>query len=937
MRNLLVTFFTLLTVFTYAQSKGTISGTVQDKDMDLEPLPLVSIYVEGNPQLGTSTDFDGIYQLQLNPGSYTLVYDFVGYKTVKKPIVVKAGVTQKIVIVMESQADALDTVMISVVTNKESEEALLAVQKEQVEIVESIGAEQLSKAAVSNAAGATTKITGVNKNESSGDIFIRGLGDRYLLTTMNGLPIPSDDIEKKNIDLSLFPTGVIQSVGISKTYSTSSYADQTSGHVDILTKVYSKSASRLKIGLSGGANTNTIGNFGDFRSTANFDDVSVLGFYNSDTSIENSVLEKGWNPTTQSLPLNFSVSASGGHKYDLGDSDLEVVLNGSHSRSFNYKEGSQRNYKSNVLNEGFDDDVEQFEATISTNFLADVNYVANNKLNFRITSWYLNKVKDVLYERGRNLNGFKFDQVPSEFGVFQRDQNIKQTNIIVNQFSGAYKTEKNDLSWGAGYNIVNANEPHRIRNNVNIGLSEYPEGEEPDATINEGQILYPAEDLTQRKSTQEITDNEINAFVKDKFTIFENDDESSLKASVGVDYRNRTRDFSSQVIGIRRLRLVELSSVDNFQETFTQENFDNAVFRLNEALPDTYEALLDIKAGYFTLDYKLKGFSVNAGLRYEYDLIDLDYDVNNAPGGRLGNVEKDYSNILPHINVKYELNDKNSLRLALSKTITLPEFKELAPFEYVSPTGRVTQGNIDLEPSENYNVDVKWEYFVTKKNLISLTSFYKRIKNPINYSILRSAAGNFTYSNTGKLANVIGAEFETRYDIFDNETLGKLNTNVNLTYMYHNQDLYEEFTYKDVTESKLAGAPDYIVNSTISYSDNKENEFMATLSGNYTSDKVYALGSPADQASRATLYNDEIIEKGFVTLDFVMSKKLNEHLTVKGTFKNLLNPKIEQTQVIGNLKTDTTTSEQYIESEATEVVSSYKNGLNLILGVSYTF
>lgn len=951
MRNLLIKLlFILVTTVSFAQSKGTVSGAVQDKDMGLEPVAFASVYVKEKPSIGTTTDFDGNYKLQIPTGNYTLVFEFVGYKKVQKPVVIKAGASQKINVVMESQADALEAVVLTAVTNKESETALLEVQKEKVEIIESIGAQQLSKAAVSNAAAATTKITGVNKNESSGDIYIRGLGDRYLFTTMNGLPIPSDDIEKKNIDLNLFPTSVIQSVGISKTYSTSSYADQTSGHVDIATKVYSKSSSRLKIGLSGGINSNVAGQFGDFYATANKDDISALGFYNSNTSIENSITESGWNRTSQNLPLNFGISASGGFDLELGDTDLEVVLVGSHGRSFKYREETQKNFKSNILNEGFVDDIERFESTITTNLLADVNLVVNNELNFRISSWYLNKVKDVLYERGRKLNtfidkgpgiirtAFVFDQEPVEDGFFQRDQNLKQTNIFVNQFSGAFKTEKNDLKWAVGYNVVNANEPHRIRNNVNIGLDEYALGEEPNTPIAPGQIVYPFEDLRQRKSTQEITDNEVNAYLKDKFFVIDEDDKS-LNVEGGLDYRRRTRDFSSQVIGIRRLRdnggLVGLSSIDNMGETFTQANLDNGLFRINEALPDTYEALLDIKAVYVGSTYKFGATTLNAGLRFESDLIDLDYDVANAPGGRLGNVEKEYNNVFPHLNLKHELNEKHSLRLALSKTITLPEFKEIAPFEYVSPTGRVTQGNADLEPSENYNADIKWEYFMTKSNLISLASFYKRIKNPINYSILRSAGGNFTYNNTGEAAQVIGAEFETRYDIFDSESLGNLNANLNVTYMYHNQDLKEEFTYKDVTESKLQGAPDYIINSQVSYSDNKENEFVATLSGNYTSDKIYSLGTPSDQNFRATQYNDEIIEKGFITLDFAVSKKINENLSIKGSVKNLLNPSVDQTQKVGVV--ETVGGNEVVVSENNELVQSYKNGVNVSLGISYKF
>jgi outer membrane receptor protein involved in Fe transport len=92
--------------------------------------------------------------------------------------------------------------------------------------------------------------------------------------------------------------------------------------------------------------------------------------------------------------------------------------------------------------------------------------------------------------------------------------------------------------------------------------------------------------------------------------------------------------------------------------------------------------------------------------------------------------------------------------LAASRTITLPEFKEMSPFEYVYPTGRVVKGNPDLLPSTDYNIDLKWEVFPTVKELISVTAFYKMIEDPINLALTRGSSGYFYYANTGERANV---------------------------------------------------------------------------------------------------------------------------------------------------------------------------------------
>ncbi len=109
---------------------------------------------------------------------------------------------------------------------------------------------------------------------------------------------------------------------------------------------------------------------------------------------------------------------------------------------------------------------------------------------------------------------------------------------------------------------------------------------------------------------------------------------------------------------------------------------------------------------------------------HSQDQIEVLWDVANYVG-RVGLIKKDYNEIFPSANIKYELNEKNFLRFATSLTQTLPEFKELAPFEYVSPTGRVTRGDPDLEKSDVFNIDLKWEFFPNKSELISDDSYNK--------------------------------------------------------------------------------------------------------------------------------------------------------------------------------------------------------------------
>ena len=912
MKKFTVLFILFITAFSYAQT-GSIVGKLTDKEYNNEPLAFANVLLKGTT-IGTTSDFDGLYELNnLESGTYTIVVSFVGYETQEIMVTVVTDKVTEVNVPMGASAASLDEVVITTTTKRESETALLIEQKKAVVIKESIGAERLSKIGVSDAATATTKIAGVTKSEGSGDIYIRGLGDRYLSTTMNGLPIPSDDVNNKNINLSLFSTNMIENVGISKTYTTSSYADQTSGNVDITSKGYSKKGA--SISLNSGYNTNVLGLDGDFKSTVASED-ATFGFHKKQYALVDLITRQSWDPLKQKNTGDYGISLSGAHKFDLFGKELKVFVAGSHSNSYQYQEGIFRSYRSNILDNEFTD-TESFTTKTNTTGYVNLGLKLSDNHRIKISSLSVNTSNDNVYEQGRNAEGYVFDQDPQEDGAFVRDQNFKQTILLVNQIEGVHDIkENNKLTWAAGYNYVLAQEPNRIRNEANI--------------LDANTVQYAhVGDFQQRKSSQKIEDIEYNAYINDaiSFGTLDEDENYPFKLNFGANFRQKDRVFSSQFIGVRA-RDFQVPSVDQFSETFTEDNFDNGLV-LREPDADRYDADLNIMAGYANLDFHFgEKISGNAGARFERDEINVLWDVANYVG-RAGSVKKEYTGVYPSLNLKYELNDKHAIRFASSLTQTLPEFKELSPFEYVSPTGRVTKGNEALEKSDVLNIDLKYEFFPSKGELFSATAFYKDVQNPINLTQTRGSSGIFQYANTGENANVYGIEFEARLGLIENEDEESiLDFNTNITKMWFNQDILEEFQYNNITESDLQGASDLILNSSLSYNSQTEKEFNATITGNYSSDKVFALGSPEDNTNSDVFYNDEIIEKGFVSLDLVVSKMLTEKLQIKLVGRNLLNPDIQQTQLIKDINTGV---------ETDEVVLSYKKGAQVNLILKYNF
>ncbi len=912
LRKKLVLLITLTAcIGAMAQQKVALKGSVLDGEMNNEPLPFATIFIKGTA-VGATTDFDGNYSLLAEKGAHTLVFSFIGYESIELQNIILdvETVNVKDVILNASEGLSLDEIVIQASVKKESESALLVMQQKAIVIQESIGSERLTKLGITNAAVATSKISGVTKNEASGDIYIRGLGDRYLSTTMNGLPIPSDDVEKKNIDLNLFSANIIENVGITKTYSTESYADQASGTININSKKYNKKL--FSIGAQMGSNSNVIKSavWSSFKTSPNMSN-TTLGFHTQELALIDAITLQPWNTDTGSTPIDFKFNLVGGTKFKVFGKKLSMFTTVSHSSNHDYQQGIFKQYRSNVLDESFTD-AKYFRTNINTTGLIDLKYQLNSDHKISYNTLFVNKTSDQVYEAGRNEKGYVFDQDPSEYGAFVRDQNLKQTRMSVNQLIGKHNLSNNNtLEWATGYNYVWAGEPNRIRNEVNI--------------LDENTVQFAhVGDFQQRKSNQKIVDTEYNGFVKDQF-VFKPESNQPIKLNVGFNFRQKERDFSSLSIGVRA-KGVQTPSINDVSAAFTQGNFDNGTLTLRERTPDLYLANLDAYAGYANVDFGFSKLTGNFGVRYETDKINVLWNVANYVG-RNGSLTNNYTNILPSLNLKYSLGDKTAIRFAASKTLTLPEFKELAPFEYVSPTGRVTAGNPELKESTNYNLDVKWELFPSAKELISFSGFYKAILDPINLTQARGSSGNFTYDNTGKQAAVIGLEFETRWNILKEE-YNTLNFNFNATKMWFNQDLYNEFQYNGVSESKLQGASDLILNAALNYSNNKVNEFGASLSGNYSSDKIFALGAPEDFSSSDILYNDEIIEKGFFTLDIVLRKKINENFSMNLKGLNLINPAIKQTQNVKDIPT---------QVETTETVSSYKKGIDFNLGLMYAF
>ena len=911
MRNLLIICLLLVSTFAVAQ-KGTVIGTITDKEMNNEPLPFANVFVKGT-KIGGTTDFDGKYSLSLPAGKHTIVFSFIGYKSAEVPVTV---VTGKTVVVNQllgaSEGITMDEVVVKAAVSHEKESVLLTEQKKAVVMQTQIGAQELSRKGVSDVAAAVTKAAGVTKQEGgSGSIFVRGLGDRYNVSTLNGLPLPSNNPSNKNISLDIFTTDIVESVGISKTFESQNYADFGGANIDIAAKRFSGKPF-VSVGLGLGANSNVTG-LDQFYMQ---DGPNYFGF--GKTEIPNdpftpSAYSTSWDRQDSNYLLNNSVSLSAGKRFNLGEvSSLSTFFTASFDADNKYVEGISRG---DITTGGtvFSDFYKKaYKHNTNTTVMGTADYKINENHSVFFTTMFLNSSSQEYAEYEGEDQDFDGGLGSNDLSGFIKRGTFEQTQLVVNQLVGKDKLgEQWDLNWAVGYSILNNSIPDRMQNTfvpARDGSDDY--------------TFFTIGAVYNHRFFQELTEKELSAnlsvtykFAKDK------EDEYKGKAILGYSGRSKDVDFENNIYSF-----YPVENSLNFSEEDIH-NVDKILSKLDssnsEKLPQFYRGTQNINAVFASLQYQItEKLTAILGVRFEQVLQDLTFKKTTSTEPL--NTIYEPINFLPSLIAKYKVNEKQNVKLALSQTYTLPQFKEKAETLFEDVTQSYL-GNLNLLSSTNYNADLGWEYYPNDGELISVTAFGKLIQNPINEMFVNSGSGDITYENTGEKAVVAGVEFELRKNIFETENANylknKLSYGINAAYMYQNQDLDANKATFTFANSKLAGASDLLANADISYlkelAENKD--ISATLSYGYFSDKLAVIG---------TQFRGNMVDKAVNKLDLVVKSNLSKNLKLGLSFKNILNPAYERVQEQSKV---TTLPGKDI------LVSSYKTGSSVSLSLGYKF
>lgn len=385
-----------------AAKPGSISGIVMDKEFN-ETLPGAAIQIVGSTD-GTITDIDGNFQISnLNPGKYTLRFTYISYEPKEiAEVHVESGKITHVNIEMGKANLQLNEVVVTARKNNEGEGALLLERKLSTVAVESMGAKEMSVKGISTVEDGVKKITGISTSGSN-QVFVRGLGDRYSLTTLNGLTIASPNPDHKLIPLALFSSSLVKNIRVSKVYNPNTFGDYAGAHIDIETRENTNN-SYLTIGVSTGGKVGTIfqpfykadqpGNFFGFNRGMNLSE-NVRNMTSKDfAKLRNNPFSTDFTARRSSALPEMGLSLNGGKSFLFGENELSISVNAQFDNEYtNYKNTLQSTMTAQgEILDAFTSDKWSYETTTSA--LGQISFSLKDRNRFSYNILYVNKSED---------------------------------------------------------------------------------------------------------------------------------------------------------------------------------------------------------------------------------------------------------------------------------------------------------------------------------------------------------------------------------------------------------------------------------------------------------------------------------------------------------------------------------------------------------------
>ena len=891
----LILFLTLSVMTVMA---GTIKGSITDKQTR-EPLTGATVQIVGTTQ-GAIADMDGNYSLNVTNGIYTLSIKYIGYKDIVVNNVKSGKADVVLNFELESDAQTLGEVSVVARKNLEGERALQMERRKATLAIENIGSKEMSIKGISNVEEGVKKITGISIADA-GQLIVRGLGDRYSTTTLNGLPIASPNPDNKLIPLDLFPSSTIQNITVSKVYNAEAFADYSGAHIDISTKE-NIAEDFFSISFNTGGKFNTLGKDryqmnrnGSLFKTSGVDQAALdMSLSDFDNYVKTrNIFDTSFAVKKKSTLPDFNGNFGFGKNISIDGQTLSILA--SVSAGNGYQNMDNAFYKTLEATGNVQDNFsyDSYAQELKLAALGYIGYTLRRHDRIGYTFFYTRNATDT-YQRREGTD--------SEDHELTGSNNITHIYTLQNhQLNGLHNLGEQDrweLTWGGSYSKTGSEEPDRRQvmyiKNDNGALSLFK--------LNRQETMRYFGTLDEKEWVG-------NLMGEYKFG-------TQNKLQAGFTYKDKSRDYFSTRFYYNLNKLNP--TIGSIEDIYTpsgylnQESINNGQVVINRSQQpkDSYAAGTKIYAGYILADiYPVDALLVNVGVRYESSRQWVNYAED---GGTQQRRELNSDDLFPAMNLRYQFNKKNNLRLSFSRTVTRPSFIEMAPFLYQESYGSAQiRGNAELQNGYNYNVDLRYEFFEDNGDMFSATAYYKHLENPIE-QIQQLSGGatihSFKNANNGMAT---GLEVEFRKTLAQELRLG-----ANASFMYTDVKLPEGGAYTN-TERALQGASPYLVNADLTYSPRfgETRQLSAAL--------VYNLQGPRIQSVGISGLGD-VKQQPVHTLNFAGSFKFSEKVAVKLQVNDLLNQPVI-------FKQEVPSTGEKVEVERFKRGSSFEIGITLSL------
>ncbi|SHH98203.1 TonB-dependent receptor [Chryseolinea serpens] len=902
LRSILLSLSFLIISFAAWAQNGTIGGIVTDAKSG-EAIVGANVIIQGT-QVGAVTDVEGKFTIaNVKPGTYTLAITFITYKAniVADVVVESAKRTDLKVPMQEDSATELTEIVVAATREINNDMSLINAIKESKLVVSGISAEQIIKLPDNDAAQVMKRVPGVTIVDNR-FVLVRGVPDRYNQVMINGAIAPSTEVDKRTFAFDLIPSGAIDQLLIYKSATPDLPGDFAGGVIQVKTK-QTTSDEYTSFGLNFGYRANTT--LKDFNESAK-SPTDFLGFDNGFRSLPSGFpsvealkttgqvsplreqagksLSNQFDYTTSRAPVDYGFNFGYARNVMLGRVRASTLTSLNYSVNYQYYKASFNRYTTFDTNPETKSDFQ--------NDFKDSNYSHETKISL-IHNWLFNlsdrnkiEFKNLLVQIGDNKTtlreGHDYTQLP---GLWNNNSYYYLSRFIYSgQLEGTYSLKDNSgkFNWMLAMNYVDRSEPdyRKFRRNFDDTRSEFR------------MILPPGSNLFDaNRYFSSLTDNGYQNSVtfEKKFGNLDEKRTPSLKAGYFLDYKKRA--FSARYVSYlypanfdgaygNELSYLPINTIFSQQNMFTNnaDGTQSPGFAIQEGSDPSfvYHGKTLVTSGFVMGNVPVGKFDIGGGVRVEH--FDQKLETYLDP---VHNVK---TSILPSANIAYNLTERSLLRVAYSKTVNRPEFRELAPFLFYQFEYNLNLiGNPTLKPATIDNIDLRWELYPNPGELISFGAFYKNFKNPIEF-YQQNASGNiqFSYQNAPK-AYTTGVELEVRKSLASlgvSKFLRNLSVNINSSLMKSEVDMGPDVTFQK-RRRPLQGQSPYVINSGLYYND-PDLGYSVNIAYNVIGNRIMAVGS---------VIAPSWIERPRNAVDLQVAKEFKNSMEIKLNVQNVLNAK----------------------------------------------